>query len=112
MRTTIKRTRALPKNRRPTHPGEMLLREFLEPAGMSQADLSRQLGIPTNRVNELIKGKRGMTPNTALKLSALFDTTPQFWMNLQTNLELYEAQIAAGMTWLPKNVPAQTPRAT
>ncbi len=69
----------------------MLLLEFLEPAGLSQAELSRQLGIPTNRINELIKGKRGMTPDTALKLAERFDTTPQFWMNLQTNLELWLA---------------------
>ena len=86
-----RRTRALQKNRRPTHPGEMLLLEFLEPAGMSQAAASRKMGIPTNRLNELVKGKRGMTPDTALKLAALFDTTPQFWMNLQTSLELWEA---------------------
>ena len=106
MKTTIRRTRALPKHRRPTHPGEMLLREFLEPAGMSQAEASRKLGIPTNRVNELVKGKRGMTPGTALKLAALFDTTPQFWMNLQTNLELWqaehEARVAEEMTREPR----------
>ena len=91
MRTTFKRTRALPRHRKPTHPGEMLLREFLDPAGMSQAELSRQLKMPTNRVNELVRGKRGMTPSTALGLAKVFDTTPQFWMNLQTNLELWEA---------------------
>ncbi len=92
MKTTIRRKRALPKSRRPTHPGEMLLREFLEPSGMSQAEASRKLGIPTNRMNELVRGKRGVTPDTALRLAALFDTTPQFWMNLQTSLELWEAQ--------------------
>ena len=92
MKTTIRRAHALPKHRRPTHPGEMLLLEFLKPAGMSQAEASRRLGIPNNRLNELVKGKRGMTPDTALKLAALFDTTPQFWMNLQTNLELWEAK--------------------
>lgn len=91
MKTTIEQTAALPTHRPPTHPGEILLRLYLEPAEMTQAELSRQLDIPTNRINELIKGKRGMTPDTALKLSAQFDTTPQFWMNLQTNLELWQA---------------------
>lgn len=70
----------------------MLLKEFLEPAGMSQAELARQLQLPSNRVNELVKGKRGITASTALKLAAQFDTTPQFWMNLQTNVELWQAQ--------------------
>ena len=98
VKTTIERTTTLPKNRQPTHPGQMLLKEFLRPAGMSQAEAARCLGIPPNRVNELIRGKRGMTAGTALKLSALFQTTPQFWMNLQTNLELWEAMQVAGQT--------------
>ena len=92
MKTTIKQASALPKNRQPTHPGEILLRLYLEPAGMSQAELSRQLDMPTNRINELIRGKRGMTPSTALGLAEVFNTTPQFWMNLQTNAELWEAE--------------------
>ena len=65
---------------------------YLEPAGMSQAELSRRLNMPTNRINELIRGKRGMTPSTALGLAEVFDNTPQFWMNLQTNAELWEAE--------------------
>ncbi len=92
MKTTIRRVGALPKNRRPTHPGEMLLREFLEPIGMSQAELARRLNIPPNRVNELIKGKRGITPNTAFRLAEFFDTAPQFWMNLQTACDLWDEQ--------------------
>jgi addiction module HigA family antidote len=91
VKTTTNDTARLPKNRPPTHPGEILLEEFLNPAGMSQAEAARRLDIPTNRINELVKGKRGMTAGTALKLAALFDTTPQFWMNLQTNLELWQA---------------------
>ena len=59
---------------------------------MSQAEAARRLNMSTNRINELVKGKRGMTPNTALKLAVLFDTTPQFWMNLHTNHELWKAQ--------------------
>ena len=92
MKTTIKQAAALPKHRAPTHPGDILRRLYLEPAGMSQAELSRRLNMPTNRINELIRGKRGMTPSTALGLAEVFDTTPQFWMNLQTNAELWEAE--------------------
>ena len=82
----------LPKNRPPTHPGEVLLAEFLEPKGITQSALAERLKIPIQRVNTLINGKRGMTPETALLLARFFETTPEFWMNLQTKFDLWHAQ--------------------
>jgi addiction module HigA family antidote len=82
----------IPKHRIPSHPGEILLEEFLEPLHVSQAALSRHLGISTQRVNELIKGKRGITPNTAWLLSLAFGTSPEFWMNLQNNHDLAQSK--------------------
>ena len=81
----------LPKNGPPVHPGEMLLEEFLRPTKMSQAAAARQMNIPTNRVNELVRGKRGITPRSALKLGRLFKTTPQFWMSMQADWDLWHA---------------------
>ena len=78
----------IPENRLPTHPGEMLLEEFLKPLGVSQVAFARHLGISLQRLNELIKGKRGMTPETAWLLSQALGTTPQVWLNLQTNYDL------------------------
>ena len=78
----------LPRNRTTTHPGEILLHEFLEPIGVSQSEFSRHLGIPIQRVNELVKGKRGVTPETAWLLSKSLGTTPEFWMNLQSTYDL------------------------
>ena len=99
---------SIPTNRAPTPPGEMLLKEFLEPSGLSQAEAARQMEIPLNRLNEIIKGKRGITADTAWKLSALFDTTPESWMILQVNYDLYRARkvpmprrVAAGATFRP-----------
>lgn len=78
----------LPENRIPTHPGEILLEEFLKPIGLTQVALAKHLGIPTQRVNEIVRGKRGITPDTAWLLSQAFGTTPQFWLNLQMQHEL------------------------
>lgn len=78
----------LPENRIPTHPGVVLEEEFLVPLGITQMALARHLGIPAQRVNELIRGKRGVTPETAWLLAGAFKTTPQFWLNLQTNYDL------------------------
>ena len=82
----------LPTHRPPTHPGTILLQEFLKEIPMTQAEAARQMGIPLNRVNELVRGKRGITARSALRLGRLFDTTPQFWMNLQANCDLWNAQ--------------------
>lgn len=78
----------LPKNRVATHAGKILSQEFLAPLKLTQAELARALGIPLNRVNELVRGKRGMTPETALLLAAFFRNSAEFWMNLQTAHDL------------------------
>jgi antitoxin HigA-1 len=70
------------------HPGEILLEEFLRPLSLSQVALARHLGVPLARVNEIIKGKRGITAETAWLFAEAFGTSPQFWLNLQTNYEL------------------------
>jgi addiction module HigA family antidote len=82
----------LPTNRISTHPGIILLQEFIEPAGLTQAKVAKTLKISTNRLNELVRGRRGVTPDTAWKLSALFNTSPEFWMNLQTAHDLTKAR--------------------
>ena len=79
----------LPKNRRPTHPGEMLLLEFLEPLGISQADFARHLGWTYTRLNEIANGKRGVTASSALTFADAFSMEPEFWMNLQRDWDLW-----------------------
>jgi addiction module HigA family antidote len=81
-----------PKNRIPSHPGEILLEEFLIPMNISQVTLAKHLGIPIQRVNEIVKGKRGITPDTAWLLSQAFGNTPEFWMNLQVTYDLSRSQ--------------------
>jgi len=78
----------IPENRIPTHPGEILLEEFLEPLNLTQVALSKHLNIPVQRINEIVRGKRGITPDTAWLFSKAFGTTPQFWLNLQMQYEL------------------------
>ena len=78
----------IPENRIPTHPGVILSQEFLAPLGMSQVALAAHLGVPVQRINELIRGKRGITPETAWLLSQAFNTTPEFWVNLQSAYDL------------------------
>jgi len=78
----------LPKNRIPTHPGEILLEEFLKPLGITQVAFAEHIGVPVQRINELIRAKRGVSPDTAWLLSQALDTTPQFWVNLQANFDL------------------------
>jgi len=70
----------------------MLLEEFLKPLKLSQAETARRLKMSLNRLNELIKGKRGLTPDTALRLSELFKVSPEFWMNLQAGWDLWHAR--------------------
>ena len=88
---------ALPKERIATHPGEVLLEEYIKPLGLTQAALAKELRISTNRLNELVKGKRGITADTALRLSRRFRTSAEFWMNLQSACELTEARTAVGV---------------
>ena len=84
----------LPRNRPPSHPGEILLEEFLKPYEMSQSDLAAKLKIPIQRVNTIVNGRRGITPETALLLARAFETTAEFWMNLQTSYDLWMARRA------------------
>ena len=79
----------VPTHRTPTHPGEMLLEEFLIPMGLTQRELANAIHVPYQRVNDLVNGRRGMTSSTALRLSKYFGTTPAFWMNLQLRWDLY-----------------------
>ncbi|MBI5378984.1 MAG: HigA family addiction module antidote protein [Nitrospirae bacterium] len=82
----------IPTHRIPTHPGEMLLEEFLKPMGLSQQDLATGIKVPYQRVNELINKRRGVTPGTALRLARFFGNSPAFWLNLQLRYDLYQAQ--------------------
>jgi addiction module HigA family antidote len=77
-----------PENRVPTHPGEILREEFLVPLGQTQVALAEHIGVPLQRVNELVRGKRGITPETAWLLAQALNTTPEFWVNLQTAYDL------------------------
>lgn len=81
----------IPKNRIPTHPGEILSLEFLGPMNMSQVELAKKMNVPVQRINTLINGKRDMTAETAILLSMALGTTPEFWMNLQTARDLFIA---------------------
>ena len=78
----------LPENRIPTHPGEVLQEEFLGPMGLTLAGLAAHLGIPVQRIDEIVRGERGVTPETAWLFSQAFGTTPEFWTTLQANYDL------------------------
>ncbi len=82
----------IPKNRVSTHPGEILGEDFLIPLEMTQSALAQHIGVPVQRINEIIKGKRGITPETAWLFSQAFGTTPEFWLNLQTNYDLAKSK--------------------
>lgn len=78
----------MPKTLEPVHPGEILLEEFLDPMGISQYRLAKDINVPARRINEIVHGKRSITADTALRLSRYFGTTEPFWMNLQTRFDL------------------------
>jgi addiction module HigA family antidote len=78
--------------RRPTTPGEMLLEEFLKPAGVTQVALAAKMGVPIQRVNGIISGRRSVTAETAILLSRALGTTPELWLNLQVAVDLWDAQ--------------------
>ena len=82
----------VPTNRVPTHPGEMLREDFLVPMGITQRELAKGIRVPYQRINEIVNGKRGVTPSTALRLARYFGTSPGYWMNLQLRWDLYRAQ--------------------
>ncbi len=82
----------IPTHRLPTHPGEMLLEEFLKPMGITQRELSDLIQVPYQRINEIINGKRGITPSTALRLAKAFEMSEDFWINVQLRWDLYRAK--------------------
>jgi addiction module HigA family antidote len=84
----------VPTRRPPTHPGEMLLEEFLTPMGLTQRDLADAIHVPYQRINEIINERRSVTPGTALRLAKFFRMSADFWMNLQIRWDLYWAQQA------------------
>lgn len=93
--TTDEREREMvrvPKFREPTHPGEMLLQEFLLPMSISQRELASAIHVPYQRINEIINKRRGITPSTALRLAKYFRVSEAFWMNLQLRWDLYRAK--------------------
>lgn len=84
----------IPIHRVPTHPGEMLLEDFLKPMGLTQRALAEAIHVPYQRINEIVNGRRGITPATALRLARFFGVSADFWMNLQLGWDLYHAQKA------------------
>jgi len=84
----------------PVHPGEVLLKEFLEPFGLSQYRLAKNLSVPPRRINEIVQGKRAISADTALRLARYFGTTDRFWLNLQArhDLEVERDRLGARLT--------------
>ena len=104
----------IPTHRTPTHPGEMLLEEFLEPMGITQRELADAIAVPYQRVNEIVNGRRGVTPSTALRLAQYFGTSSDFWMNLQLRWDLFhaikrEADVLKRIPRLPASRRERTP---
>ena len=84
----------VPTDREPTHPGQMLLEEFLRPMDVTQRQLADAIHVPCQRINELVNGRRGITPSTALRLAKFLGMTPGFWLNLQARWDLYHVHRA------------------
>jgi addiction module HigA family antidote len=82
----------IPSDRQPTHPGEILREEFLIPMNLTQKQLADSIQVPYQRINEIVAGKRGVTPSTALRLAKYFGMSADFWLNLQIKFDLYLAQ--------------------
>jgi antitoxin HigA-1 len=106
---TIRLGVRLPANRPPFHAGVMLREEFLEPLNMTQADLAKRIGVSYVRVNELINGKRGITPDTALRLGRLFRTGPELWLNHQLCWDMWHALHSPAMAEIEKIEPFPRP---
>jgi antitoxin HigA-1 len=102
---SIKLAVRIPTHRRPTHAGEMLLEEFLKPMGLSQSELAKRIGVSYVRVNELVNGKRGITPDTALRLARLFRMSPEFWLNHQLRWDMWHALHSPAMAEIEKIEP-------
>ena len=89
-------SKMLPKERPPTTPGEVLIKEFMKPIEMTQLALAKKMGVSVQRVNPLINGKRGVSAETAFLLARVLETSPEFWMNLQVRCDLWEAHRKLG----------------
>ncbi len=89
--TNNRLSRRFPKNRPPTHPGEMLLEEFIKPLGITQTELAQRLRVSYPRLNEIIKSRRAVTPDTALRLSQVLGMSADFWLGLQQDWDLWHA---------------------
>ena len=92
----------LPENRIPAHPGEILQREFLDTLEVTQVAFAKHIGVPTQRINEIARGKRGVTPETAWLFAQALDTTPEFWLNLQSIHDLATNQPKSAVKKLRK----------
>lgn len=86
----------IPTNRQPSTPGEVLAEEFLAPLNMTQTTLAAKMGVPLQRVNLLVNGRRAVTAETAILLARVFNTSAEFWMSLQTRVDLWNAQMKLG----------------
>jgi len=84
----------IPTDREPTHPGEMLLKEFLEPMNLTQRMLANAIHVPYQRINEIVNMRRGITPSTALRLAKYFGMSADFWLNLQMRWDVYRSKKA------------------
>ncbi len=92
----------------PIHPGEILVKDFLQPLGLSQYRLAKDIHVPLRRVNEIVLGRRGVSADTALRLARYFRTTPQFWLNLQSRYDLDTVRLTAEKTIVKTIRPART----
>jgi antitoxin HigA-1 len=82
----------LPRNRPPAHPGEVLLEDCIKPLGLTQAESAKRLGVPIQRLNGLVRGRRAMSPDTALRIATVFGSSAEFWMTLQANWDLWHTR--------------------
>jgi len=92
----------IPTHRVPSHPGEVLLADFLEPMGITQVAFAKHIAVPVQRVNEIVRGKRGISPASAWLFGQALGTTPEFWMNLQTNYDLASSRPETGLERISK----------
>jgi antitoxin HigA-1 len=97
----------LPRNRAPTHPGEILLEEFLKPMGITQSDFAVRLRVSFPRLNEIIKGRRGVTPDTALRLAKVLGMSAEFWLGLQLDWDLWNAMQSSEYASIEKLEPVK-----
>jgi antitoxin HigA-1 len=100
--------RGLPRRRPPTHPGEMLLEEFVKPLGITQSEFALRLGVSFPRLNEIIRGKRAVTPDTALRLARVLGMSADFWLGLQLDWDLWHAMRGSNSVEISQLVPLRT----